>query len=89
MLQNIESLFSWPNMCTDVDNYVRSCKTCLKVNFSRPNAGEKLQKLNPPALQLGDRIHIDLADMPKAASGHVSICTLVDSATGFTVLQPV
>ena len=88
-LQNLENLFTWPNMRTDVDNYVRSCKTCLKVNVSWPHPKEALQKLNPPALQIGDRIHIDLVDMPKASSGHVAICTLVDSATGYTVFQPV
>ena len=72
-----------------MDNYVRSCKVCLKVNVARPHTKEPLQKLRPPALQVGDRIHIDLVDMPKATSGHVAICTLVDSATGFTILQPV
>ena len=40
-------------------------------------------------MQIGDRIHIDLVDMLKATSGHVAVCTLVESATGFTVLQPV
>ena len=27
--------------------------------------------------------------MPKASSGHVAICTLVDSATGFEILRQV
>ena len=72
-LQNIENLFTWPTMRADVDNYVRSCKTCLKVNSARPHTKEPLQKLCPPALQIGDRIHIDLVDMPKASSGHVAV----------------
>ena len=88
-LQNIENLFTWPNMRADVDNYVRSCKICLKVNSVRPHTKEPLQKLRPPALQIEDHIHIDLVDMPKATSGHVAVCTLVDSTTGYTVLQPV
>ena len=88
-LHNIENLFSWPTMRTDVENYVRSFKVCLKVNLARPHTKKPLQKLHPPALQIGDRIHIDLVDMPKATSGHVAVCTLVDSATGLTILQPV
>ena len=76
-------------MRADVDNYVRSCKTCLKVNSDRPHPKEPLQKLPPSALQIGDRIHVDLVDMPKSYSGHLTICTLVVSATGFTILQPV
>ena len=88
-LQNIENLFTWPNMRADVDNYVCSCKICLKVNSARPHTKEPLQKLRPPALQIGDRIHIDLVDMPKATSGHVAVCTIVDRATGYTILPPV
>ena len=76
-------------MRADEDNYVRSCKTCLKVNSARPHPKEPLQKLRPPALQIGDRIHVNLVDMPKAFSGHWAVCTLVDSATEFTILQPV
>ena len=88
-LHNIENLFIWSTMRADVDNYVRSCKVCLKVNAARPHTEEPLQKLCPPALQIGDCIHIDLVDMPKATNGHVVVCTLVDSATGFTIFQPV
>lgn len=57
-LQNLENVFSWPNMRADVDNYVYSCKTCLKVNVDRPHNQEALQKLTPPALQMGDSIYV-------------------------------
>ena len=89
MLQNLETMFSWPNMHADADHYVCSCKTCLEVNVGRPHNQEALQNLTPPALQLGYHIHVDLVDMPRASSWYVAICTLVDSATGFTILRPV
>ena len=33
-------------------------------------------------------MHVDLLDMPKTTEGHVAICTLVDAATGFTIVCP-
>ena len=88
-LQNLQSQFTWPGMSTDVDNWIRSCTACQKAKIARPRTKEELQKLSPPALVLGDRIHIDLVDMPRSAEGHVAICTLVDAATGYTILQAV
>ena len=38
---------------------------------------------------MGDRIHVDLLDMPRSNQGHVAICTLVDAATGFIITNPV
>ena len=38
---------------------------------------------------MGDRIHIDLLDMPHSNQGHVAICTLVYAATWFIITNPV
>ena len=45
-----------------------------------------LERVAPPACKIGDRVHVDLLDMPKTTEGHVAICTLVDTATGFTII---
>ena len=47
-----------------------------------------LERVIPPACKIGDSVHIDLLDMPKTIEGHVAICTLVDAATGFTIVCP-
>ena len=38
---------------------------------------------------MGDRIQINLLDMPRSNQGHAAICTLVDAATGFIITNPV
>ena len=38
---------------------------------------------------MGDRIHLDLLDMPCSSQGHIAICTLVDAATGFIITNTV
>ena len=80
--------FTWPNMAKDVETYVRSCLACQQNNPSRPGNVAPLQNLSTPAEQFGDRIHLDLVDMPKSNEGHVAICTLVDVATSYTILRP-
>ena len=75
-------------MAKDVETCVRSCLACQQNNTARSGKVAPLQNLIPPAKNFGDRIHLDLVDMPKSNEGHVAICTLVDAATGFTILRP-
>ena len=77
-LNTLRQNFTWPNMAKDVETYVRSCLACQRNNPSRPGKVAPLQKLSPHAKQFGDRIHLDLVDMPKSNEGHVAICTLAD-----------
>ena len=72
----------WPKMSTDIINYCTSCDICSQTKAARPETCMPLQEF-PPALRLGDRLHIDLLSMPRSASGKVGICTAVDAATGF------
>ena len=88
-LNTLSQNFTWPNMAKDVETYVRSCLACQCNNPARPGKVAPLQNLTPAARRFGDRVHLDLVDMPKSNEGHVAICTLVDAATGFTVLRPV
>ena len=76
-------------MARDVTDYVRSCETCAKTNPARPHIQEGLKPLQPPAELMGDRIHINLLDMPRSNQGHIAICTLVDAATGLIITNPV
>jgi hypothetical protein len=45
--------------------------------------------MNPEAVWFNDRLHLDIVDMPKANSGELAVVTMVDAATGFTILHPV
>ena len=88
-LNFLQPYYSWPNMRKDADQYIRSCNICNKANAFCPKHSEPLQQLDPPAHKMGDRIHIDLLDMPWSTMGHVAICSLVDAATGFIITNPV
>ena len=39
--------------------------------------------MTPTAREFGDRVHIDLLNMPTSIEVHVAILTTVDAATGF------
>ena len=88
-LNFLQPFYSWPNIKQDVDKYIKSCVIYNKSNASRPKHTENLQKLEPTAFEMGDRIHIDLLNMPKSVMGHLAISTLVDAATGFIITNPV
>lgn len=76
-------------MRKDTIQYIRSCEVRNKANVLRPKHSQPLGQLDPPAYEMGDRIHIDLLDMPRSNMGHVAICNLVDPATGFIFTNPV
>ena len=88
-LHQLQKHYSWPTISADVHNYVKSCVVCSQSNPFCPKHSEPLPPIHPIATQIGDRIHLDLVDMPKPAEGHVAACTLVDVATGFTIVHPV
>ena len=88
-LHTLSQNFTWPNMAKDVETYVGSCPVCQHNNPARPGRVAPLQSLTPSAHRFGDRVHLDLVDMPNSNEGHVAICTLVDAATGFTIPRPV
>ena len=75
-------------MYLDVSDYVASSDICQRANPSRPKMHLPLSELNPPARQYGDRFDLDLVDMPRSTAGHVAICTIVDTATGFVIDYP-
>ena len=88
-LQHIRKTYCWPGMERDVIAYVKSCEICSRSNAFRPAPLQALQPLQPFAKEMGDRIHIDLVDMPRSHSNNIAICTLVDAATGFIITNPV
>ena len=57
------------------------------LNPAVPSTKLPLQSYSPPALVFGDRFHLDLVDMPRSAQGHVAICTIVDAATGLSLIH--
>ena len=73
-------------MTKDIANYIASCDICARVNPASPKTLAPLQPMKPVAKIFGDRLHLDLVDMPRSAAGNVAICTIVDAATGFVIV---
>ena len=78
----------WKGQHKDIKQYVGSCTTCSRTNPSRPKHLSPLDKMSPQAVWFNDRVHLDIVDMPKAITGELAIVTIVDAATGFTILHP-
>ena len=87
-LSALRKTFYWPGLYTDTENFVASCNKCQKAKPARPRTKLPLRTLDPPAVVFGDRLHLDLVDMPRSSAGHVAICTIVDAATGFVIVHP-
>ena len=73
-------------MTKDIANYIASCDICARVNPASPKTLAPLQPIKPVAKVFGDRLHLDLVDMPRSAAGNVAICTIIDAATGFVIV---
>ena len=85
-LAKIQHSYTWPGIHSDVQKYCASCVVCNQANMARPKTKMPLERVVPPVCKIGDRLHIDLLDMPKSSEGHVAIWSLVDAATGFTIV---
>jgi hypothetical protein len=89
MLSHLRGKYCWKGMTRDASNYAGSCAVCSRANVARPRHLSPLDKMNPEAVWFNDRLHLDIVDMPKSTSGELAVVTMVDAATGFTILHPV
>ena len=87
-LRRLQEYWFWPGMATDADNFCKSCDICARSKPPHRYTKLPLETMSPAAHEFGDRIHIDLLNMPRSSDGHVAICTAVDAATGFIFALP-
>ena len=84
----VSRYYSWPNMITDVTNYVRECHSCQTVEV-RQNKPSGL--LNPLELPMApwECIRLDfITQLPMTRKGHDAILVVVDKLTKMVHIIP-
>lgn len=75
----------WPGMTTDVENWVKSCKTCA-VN-GRPEKPPPMQRMFAPKT-VWETIALDF-NGPYARFGGISILVIIDYRSRYAIAKPV
>ena len=74
----ISRFFFWPDMRTDINNYVRGCVVCQRNKSSPGKPAGKLQPLPVPS-GIWEDISMDfIGPLPKTARGHDFVLNVVD-----------
>ena len=77
-LKVIRRSYTWPNMTSHVEDYVKSCHTCQTCKPTNQKMAGLLKPLRIPNRKWAS-ISIDLiTDLPKTKRGHTAILTIVD-----------
>ena len=80
--------FWWPKMRQDVQEYVRTCDTCLRVKCQRKSPAGLLQPLPVPE-QKWQSVSMDfIIELPLTIRGHTGIVVFVDRLTKMVRLAP-
>src|SRR5262249_34145160 len=81
MYHDVKSMYWWPGMKKDVDQFVSTCLTCQQVKFEHQKPTGLLQELPLPEWKW-ERITMDfVVGLPKTPKGHDSIWVVVDRLT--------
>jgi len=86
-LHRLGSCYWWPDMASDVSEFIRSCSTCqeAKSQLTKPAPLQPLPVANGP----NDRIHVDLMSFPRvSARGNKYVLVITDAFTKYVELVP-
>lgn len=76
-----EEYFYWPNLKSDVKQYIRQCITCQQLKAAQ-GLQQPWQEL-PPVDQPMERVSVDITDMGNGAMGHKYVFTIIDNFSRF------
>ena len=80
--------FWWPKMRQDVQEYVRTCDTCLRIKYQRKSPAGLLQPLPVPE-QKWQSVSMDfIVELPLTIRGHTGIVVFMDRLTKMVRLAP-
>ena len=85
------SQWYWPNMRSEIEQYIRNCITCQRVNQTNRYVKLPLQPL-PEAIRFNQRVHLDILGSPYPASGSMGAkyCLVIcDAFSSFVRIIPV
>lgn len=83
--ERIKLYTSWPNMFQDIQEYIRSCKTCQMIKQTQITLKAPLQLTVTP-LQVSDKIALDLVGpLPLTEMGNKYILTCQDLLSKYLI----
>lgn len=88
-LERIRRYYFWPNLASDVRNYVNACEICKTTKhpnyITRPLMGNR-----PESQRFFQKVYIDfLGPYPRSKSGHIGIFIALDHFSKFPFLKAV
>ena len=84
--QNLQLNFFWPKMRADVIEYVKRCQDCRAAKPHKIPHREPMQFLPSDRFRC---LHIDIVGkLPRSASGHEFLVTMIDRATRWLEAVP-
>nr|GEU46492.1 putative reverse transcriptase domain-containing protein [Tanacetum cinerariifolium] len=88
MYQDMNKLYQWPNMKSDIAIYVSKCLTCTKVKAEHQRPSSLL--VQPEIRQWKwDNITMNfVTKLPKSSQGYDTIWVIVDQLTKFAIFIP-
>ena len=84
MIYNLRKKYTWPNMYTEVKNFVKQCEICLKAGGPVRSSGCNFLKTRAPA----EILEIDIVGpMQTTSNGNRYLITLVDHYSKYAVTK--
>lgn len=83
-IKRIQSLFAWPGLKKQVEEFVKSCPTCQQAKPERVRYPGLLQPLATPARQM---VSLDFVDGLPSSKGYTCILVVVDLCSHFVALK--
>ena len=87
VLQKMQQKYFWPHMARDIENFIKSCKTCQKSKLTfEDRKSVELQLPEIPDIP-NERVHMDLfGPLRNSNSGNKYVLTMTDSFTKYVEL---
>lgn len=77
----------WPHMRTEIEDYTRSCLTCMRHNTSKQGFNPLF---SPTSTQPMGLVQVDLyCALPRSDKGNRYVLVAIDLFTGYTFLYPI
>ena len=86
-LELVHCGYSWPSLCADVQQFCKSCVTCMQSKPQRHKPYGSLKQLTIPE-QLWNSISIDFIEKLPSSSGFDTILVIVDWLTKQAIFIP-
>lgn len=86
MKKRIGTLFTWPNMTRDIDNYVKQCDSCQKNKIWSHN--KIPMKITTTSSEPFEKLYMDIVVLPDSDYGNRYGLVMQDDLTRFLVVAP-